>query len=243
MPIPKIQTPATLLTHSQPLIDNANNLTEQAEKAVVSNAEEFATATDFVKICQSQYNSAEEARKAVTGPLNDHIGWINDQFRPITNALKAAKDKVSVKAAAWKRDEDKRVREEEEAARKAAEEQALKDAEAASEAGDEVRAEAILDVAADTPAGPTKAPVARGSLTGATGSTRTNWKGEVKFDDVREVCKAIGAGDLPSNIIKDWNKTIMNGIAKQVGQEWPEDQDEGKHHGMTVKRDVGLAVR
>jgi len=243
MPIPKIQTPATLLTHSQPLIDNANNLTEQAEKAVVSNAEEFATATDFVKICQSQYNSAEEARKAVTGPLNDHIGWINDQFRPITNALKAAKDKVSVKAAAWKRDEDKRVREEEEAARKAAEEQALKDAEAASEAGDEVRAEAILDVAADTPAGPAKAPVARGSLTGATGSTKTNWKGEVKFDDIQEVCRAIADGKLPSNIIKEWAKKPMNDLAKQIGSEWPEDQDEGKHHGLTVTRDISLAVR
>jgi hypothetical protein len=119
MPTPKIQTPATLLTHSQPLIDNANNLTEQAEKAVVTNAEEFATATDFVKICKSQFDQAEDARKAITGPLNDHIKWINDQFRPITSAFSAAKEKVSVKAAAWKQAEDKRVREEEEAARKA----------------------------------------------------------------------------------------------------------------------------
>jgi hypothetical protein len=35
----------------------------------------------------------------------------------------------------------------------------------------------------------------------------------------------------------------MNGLAKQVGADWPEDQDEGKHHGMTVVRDVGLSVR
>jgi hypothetical protein len=243
MPIPKIQTPATLLTHSQPLIDNANNLTEQAEKAVVSNADEFATATDFVKICGSQFNSAEEARKAITGPLNDHIGWINDQFRPITSALTAAKAKVSQKAAAWKQEEDKRIREEEAAARKAAEEQAIKDAEAASEAGDEARAEAILDVAADTPAGPVKAPVARGSLTGATGSTKTNWKGEVKFDDIQEVCRAIADGKLPSSIIKEWAKKPMNDLAKQIGSEWPEDQNEGKHHGLTIKRDVALSVR
>ncbi len=240
---PKIQTPATLLTHSQPLIDNANNLTEQAERAVVTTPEEFASATDFVKICTSQYNQAEDARKAITKPLNDHVKWINAQFKPITDALTAAKKKVSEKAAAWKREEDKRIREEEEAARKAAEEQALKDAEAASEAGDEERAEKILDVAADTPAGPTKAPVARGALTGATGSTKTTWKGEVKLDDIQEVCQAIADGRLPSNMIKDWNKTVMNGIAKQVGAEWPEDQNEGKHHGLTVRRDVGLSVR
>jgi hypothetical protein len=243
MPTPKIQTPATLLTHSQPLIDNANNLTEQAEKAVVTNAEEFATATDFVKICKSQFDQAEDARKAITGPLNDHIKWINDQFRPITSAFSAAKEKVSVKAAAWKQAEDKRVREEEEAARKAAEEQALKDAEAASEAGDEERAEAILEVASETPAGPTKAPVARGQLTGATGSTKTNWKGEVKFDDIQEVCRAIADGKLPSSIIKEWAKKPMNDLAKQIGSEWPEDQNEGKHHGLTITKDVSLAVR
>lgn len=243
MPTPKIQTPATLLTQSQPLIDNANNLTDQAEKAVVTTSEEFATATDFVRICQGQANMAEDARKAIVGPLNAHVGWINDQFRPITDALKTAKDKVSVKAATWKRSEDKRVREEAAEQQRLADEQALRDAEAASEAGDDERAEAILEVAAETPAPISKAPAGRGSLTGATGSTRTNWKGEVKLDDIMSVCKAIAEGKLPSNIIKEWNKTVMNGLAKQVGTDWPEDQDEGKHHGMTVKRDVGLAVR
>ena len=243
LPTPKIQTPATLLTQSQPLIDNANNLTEQANKAVVSTAEEFSTATDFVSICQGQINQAEDARKAITGPLNDHIKWINDQFRPITNAVKTAKDIVSGKAATWKRAEDKRVREEAEEAQRKADEQAIKDAEAASEAGDDARAEAILEVAAETPAPIMKAPTARGTITGASGSTRTNWKGEVKLDDIMSVCKAIAEGKLPSNMIKEWNKTVMNSMAKQVGADWPEDQDEGKHHGMTVKRDVGLAVR
>ncbi len=240
---PMIQTPATLLTQSQPLIDNANNLTEQADKAVVSSTEEFATATDFVRICQGQINMSEDARKAIVQPLNDHVSWINDQFRPITSALKTAKDKVSAKAATWKRDEDKRVREEAAEQQRLADEQALKDAEAASEAGDEERADAILEVAAETPAPVSRAPAGRGTLTGATGSTKTNWKGEVKLDDIQEVCKAIAEGKLPSNIIKEWAKKPMNDLAKQVGADWPDDQDEGKHHGMTVKRDVGLAVR
>jgi hypothetical protein len=240
---PKIQTPATLLTQSQPLIDNANNLTAQAEKAVVSNAKEFATATDFVRICQGQLAQAEDARDSLVRPLNQHVKWINDQFRPITNALEAAKKKVSMKAATWKSAEDARVRKEEAEQRRLAEEQAIRDAEAAQEAGDEARAEAILSVAADTPIGPVKAQAARGTLTGAIGSTRTNWKGEVELDDITSVCKAIAEGKLPSNMIKDWNKTVMNALAKQVGEKWPEDQNEGKHHGMTVKRDVGLSVR
>ncbi len=240
---PKIQTPATLLTQSQPLIDNANNLTEQANKAMVSTVEEFATATDFVRICQGQINIAEDARKAIVGPLNDHVKWINLQFKPITEAVTKAKGIVSNKAAKWKSEEDERVRKAALEEQRLADEQALRDAEAASEAGDEERAEAILDVAAETPAPIMKAPVARGTLTGATGSTKTTWKGEVKFDDIQEVCKAIAEGKLPSNLIKEWSKKTMNDLAKQIGTEWPEDQKEGKHHGMTVKRDVGLSVR
>lgn len=243
MPSPKIQTPATLLTHSQPLIDNANNLTEQAERAVVSDAEEFANATDFIKICQGQFTMAEDARKAITGPLNEHVKWINAQFAPITSALTNAKDKVSVKAATWKQAEDKRVREEAAEAQRIADEQALKDAEAASEAGDDARAEAILEVAAETPAPVSKAPTARGTLTGATGGTRTDWKGEVKFDDIMDVCKGIVAGKLPINIVKEWNKTVMNALAKQVGADWPEDQTEGKYNGLTITKKVGMNVR
>jgi len=238
-----IQTPATLLTQSQPLIDNANNLTEQANKAVVSTTEEFATATDFVRICQGQINQAEDARKAITGPLNDHIGWINDQFRPITDAVKKAKQIVSTKAAKWKSEEDERVRQAAIEEQRLADEQALRDAEAASEAGDDERAEAILDVAAETPAPVMKAPAARGSLTGATGSTRTNWKGEVQYEDIKAVCQGIIDDHLPTNIIKDWNKTVMNAVAKRVGAEWPEDQKTGKHHGLTVNKDVSLSVR
>ncbi len=240
---PKIQTAATLLTQSQPLVDNANNLIEQANKAVVSTVEEFSTATDFVRICQGQLKQSEDARKAIVQPLNDHVKWINVQFKPITDLVTKAKAIVSTKAARWKSEEDERVRKAAIEEQRLADEQALKDAEAALEAGDEGRADAILEVAAETPAPVMKAPVARGSLTGATGSTRTNWKGEVKFDDVREVCKAIADGDLPANIVKEWSKTVMNGIAKQVGGEWPEDQKTGKHHGMTVNKEIGLSVR
>lgn len=240
---PKLQTPATLITQSQPYIDNANNLMEQADRAVVTTEEEFASATDFVKICQGQTNSLEDARKAITGPLNDHVKWINNQFTPIRDSITKAKKIVSDKAALWRREEDKRIREEAAKAQREADEQALKDAEAAAEAGDDKKADAILDVAAQTPAAPTRAAPIRGGLTGATGSTRTNWKGEVQYDNIQVVCQAIADGKLPTNIIKDWNKTVMNGVAKQVGANWPEEQDTGTHHGMTVTRDVGLSVR
>lgn len=240
---PTIQTPATLLTQSQPYVDNANSLKEQADRAKITDPDSFANATDFVKICQGQLKSLEDARKAITQPLNDHVKWINDQFRPIRQTIEAAKKTVSDRAATWKREDDKRIREEAETARKAAEEQAIKDAEEAVDAGDQERADKILDVAATTPAAEARAPTARGALTGATGGTRETWKGEVKFDDIQTVCRAIADGQLPTNLIKDWNKTVMNGVAKNVGKSWPDEKTEDKHHGLTIKRETGLNVR
>ena len=36
---PKIQTATTIATHSQPYVENANQLKEQAERAVISDQE------------------------------------------------------------------------------------------------------------------------------------------------------------------------------------------------------------
>ena len=168
--------------------------------------------------------------------------WINGQFSPIRTIIEQAKKTVSDRAAAWQKEEATRIRQEEEEARRKAEEEALKAAEEAAESGDEDRADRILDVASTTPA-KAPPPPTRGSLTGATGGTRETWKGEVEFDNIREVCRAIADGHLPTNIIKDWHKTNLNGIAKEVGKSWPQEQDTGSHHGLTIARVTGLNVR
>lgn len=231
---PKILTPAVLTTHALPFTTNANNLMEQAERAEIVGTEDFDRAVDHIKICQAQQNSAEEARKNLTAPLNNHVKWINQQFKPITDRLLAAKNLMKDKAGAWKVAEDKRIAEEEERARKEAEDQALKDAQEAADAGDDEKAEAIMTSAADTPEGKTTAPTGRGTFTGASGGIRKTWSGEVA--DVKLVCAAICDGVLPEEIIKQFSQLELNKYAKAI-------KVEGVTNGIKIVERKDMAVR
>ncbi len=231
---PKILTPAVLTTHALPFTTNANNLMEQAERADITDMESFERAVDHIKICGSQHESAEDARKALTSPLNNHVKWINDQFRPITARLNQAKELMKGKAAKWKLAEDERVAAEEKRLREEAEEQAIKDAEDAIESGDPEKGEAIIDAAAATPQGETKAPTGRGAYTGASGSIRKTWVGEVT--DVKMVCEAVSRGILPESIIKEFSKKELNAYAKLHGK-------EEVVNGITITEKKDMAVR
>ncbi len=231
---PKILTAAVLTTHALPFTTNANNLMQQAERAQVVDIESFERAVDHIKICGSQHTSAEDARKALTAPLNNHVKWINDQFRPITDLLNKAKKLMKEKGGKWKSEEDARVAAKEKQQREAAEEQAIKDAEEAIESGDSDKADAIIDAAAATPKGETKAPTGRGEWTGASGSIRKTWVGEVH--DVQQVCDAIGRGFLPGSIVKEFSKKSMNEFAKLTGV-------EGKKFGIRITEKKEMTVK
>ncbi len=231
---PKILTAAVLTTHALPFTTNANNLMQQAERAQVVDIESFERAVDHIKICGSQHTSAEDARKALTAPLNNHVKWINEQFRPITDLLNKAKKLMKEKGGKWKSEEDARVAAKEKQQREAAEEQAIKDAEEAIESGDTEKGEAIIDAAAATPHGETKAPTGRGEWTGASGSIRKTWVGEVH--DAASVCEAIAEGRLPVSIIKEFSKKEMNAYAKTT-------EKEGISNGIKITEKKEMSVK
>ncbi len=231
---PKILTPAVLTTHALPFTTNAENLMEQADRAVIESQEDFDRSVDHIKICQAQHTSAEEARKNLTAPLNQHVKWINAQFKPITDQLAKAKQLMKDKAAVWKVAEDQRIKEEEERARKEAEDQALKDAQEAADAGDDEKAEAIMTSAADTPEAKQTAPTGRGTFTGASGGIRKTWSGEVV--DVKLVCAAIADGVLPEEMIKQFSQLELNKYAKGVNV-------ESTTNGIKITERKDMAVR
>ncbi len=231
---PKILTPAVLTTHALPFTTNANNLMEQAERAEIIDMESFERCVDHIKICQSQRTAAEDARKSLTAPLNNHVGWINDQFRPITDRLDQASKLMKGKGSKWKVEEDARVAAEEARVRQEAEDQAIKDAEEAAAQGDDDKAEAIIDAAADTPKGVTKAPTGHGAHTGASGGIRKTWVGEVA--DVKMVLAAICDDALPMTIIKEFSKKELNAYAKL-------QEKEGIVNGIKITEKKEMAVR
>ena len=229
---PKIQTPTTLATQITPFTSNANELMAQAERAVIDSPETLATAVDFIKICQSQNTRAEDMRTSLVKPLNDHVKWINAQFKPITTRIDEARLVMKKKAGTYQDAEEKRLAEEAEAERVRQEELAIEQAEIAAESGDEETAEAILDVAVSTPEKDVKAPTGRGELTGASGSSRGTWKGQL--DDVKAVCAAVAAGELPKEIISV-SKSGMNKVAN-------EQKKKGVYKGIEIIFDKQIVV-
>lgn len=234
MSTPKIYSAGELGTQIMPFTNNANELVEQAKRAEVKDQESFDMSVDFIKICNSQLNRKEEMRKQLTKPLNDHIKWINDQFRPVTERIEEAKKIMNQKATDYQVAEQQRREAEAKAERERQEELALQEAEQASERGDEATSEAILDVASETPEQPAKAQTGRGSYTGATGSLRGTWKGEVV--DVKAVCQAIIDGEIPATVIKEFSRSELNKIAKAHGT-------EEVFHGIKCYEDKSVTVR
>lgn len=234
MTTPKIYTPGELGTQIVPFTNNANNLIDQAQRAEINDQETFDMSVDFIKICNAQLQRKEEMRKSLVKPLNDHVKWINDQFRPITEQLERAKKIMNDKATEYQVAEQKRIEEEAEAERKRQDDLALEQASEAAERGDQTTSEAILDVASETPEQPAKAPAGRGSHTGASGSLRGQWKGEVV--DVKAVCQAIIDGKIPANVIKEFSRSELNKIAKDHGT-------EEVFHGIKCYEDKSVTVR
>lgn len=233
MSTPVIQTPASLLTHSQPSITNANNLLEQSRRAELKTKEDFDNCTDAVKICNNELKRVDEALHKLIDPLTAHVEWIRAQFRPITATIEEAKQNFKDKGLAWKKVEDARLAAEQDELRRKAEEQAIADAEAAQNAGDTARADALLDLAASTPV-VTHEVKGRGSYTGASGGVKRVWKGEV--EDLREICRAVADNKLPLSVIKEISKTEMNRIANNI-------KVEGSYHGIKIFEKEDLNVR
>jgi hypothetical protein len=195
----------------QPFETAAVELGTQVERANVIDADSAARMTDLIKIAKAQYARAEDARKKLTGPLNQHIKWINGQFKPATDALKVIERDGKAKLGAWQREEEARQRAEAEAARKKAEDEALAAAERAHADGDESAAEVALNRAANVPEAPKAAPT-RGQY-GGSSSLRRIWRAEIT--NLPEFLRAVAAGRAPIERVSI-NNAALHRLAVQT---------------------------
>jgi colicin import membrane protein len=120
----------------------------------VRTAEEAARAKEFLSQLAAEKRRSERARTALVKPLNDHVKFINAQFRPTTDALEVADGIVRRRILEYREEKERAAREEQERLdaerkqreEKAAEEHRRAEAEAAAEreraARDAAKAEA-----------------------------------------------------------------------------------------------------
>jgi len=158
-------------------------LLEQAQRAEVIDQGTASRMTDLLGVVKARLKASEDARTALVKPLNDHVKWINTQFKGSTGDLTEADHIGRGKLSRYLAEQDRAEAAKAAALRKEAEDRAIADAEAAEAAGRSAEAEQLMDTAAAIPDAPKAAPT-RGSF-GASAGTTKRWTFEV--DDIRQV--------------------------------------------------------
>jgi len=93
------------------LISESSNIIEQANQLVIKNQQDMEAAINVSKTIRETIKAAEEERKSLVKPLNDHVSMINNRYKTrITDILTKAKSLLDQKMLAWQRAENERVR-------------------------------------------------------------------------------------------------------------------------------------
>jgi len=228
----QIMSPESLGKATGPIVSKGANLLEQVGRVVIIDDDVLATAGDLAKVINTQIKKSDEARTALVKPLNDHVKWINTQFKETVGPLNTAKADLKVKMDEYVSARAIRQEAAAEEARKLAEKEALERAEQAEKDGDTDTAEAIVEAAADLPDTVAKAPIARGDL-GASTSAKTNWLGEVV--NLNEFLQAIIDGNIPPDFI-EIKQAKLNALAVSR-------KVEKTNFGIKLYKKISAAVR
>jgi len=159
------------------IMTDADNLLAQCERMEIANAEDMAKAGDLVKLISGQVKKSEDARKSLVSPLNAHVKFINDQFKPVKAQLDSAKKIAQGKMNEFAQWVEKQRKEAEAAERQKQEEIALEAARKAEEEGNDEKAEEVLAEVIEFKQKPAESQKEYGNY--ATTSTRKTWKLEV----------------------------------------------------------------
>lgn len=197
---------------------NVSNIMQQVGRMTITNDDEYAKGGDMIKIITTQKNKLEDARKVLVGPLNEHVKFINNEFKKQTSqlddAVKSARQKMSAYAV---EQEKKRMAEERE--RKAREEQAaLELAAKAEQMGMKDTAEEVLNKAVEAPTADTRQKTVRGNY------------GSTTFVKKVKKWKVVEANKVPREYLQLNEQKITQAMRDDVpvpGIEYYEDTQVG----------------
>lgn len=184
----KAQAEMAVTTNETPftkLATRVAKLLKAAQIAVINSDEMKDNGVDLNKLISTAYKKAEEMRLEEVAPLKQAAEKIDASYRPLKADLKTAQTLIKGKLDVYLDEQERIAAEQAAIARRAAEEQALRDAEAAQAAGNAKKADEILTQAVEAPAliSVAPAPVARGEIGGY--SRRSDWTFEV--EDISKV--------------------------------------------------------
>jgi hypothetical protein len=145
---PPVMVSSVMAAEIVRFVTESNKALEQAERAVVNSQESAGKAADLLKAITSTLGTQDAARKVHTAPLDAFKAKVMKFYGLAQTNLELAKSILKDKASVYARAEQARLEREAANARKAAEEEATRMAEAQAALGDQEGADQILEEAA-----------------------------------------------------------------------------------------------
>lgn len=220
MAVEVVRPDARTIEAANASMSRAELLLAEAEAARIIDSITAQEAADLRNTINADEKASEAARTALVKPLNDHVKWINDQFRPASTLRQKALDILRRTLAAW---DDKQRQEREEAERRLREEQAREQRRLEAEAA-EAEARGNIDQADEFSARAETVAMAPTNLpppeTPAGISYRTTYRAEVI--DLGELLLAVLEGKVPPGAVVP-DMRYINAAARSLkgGVHWP----------------------
>lgn len=227
--------PMELIRQVTPFVENANELSEQAKRAVIASDDAYNKGSEFLSTCTQQHAAIEQIRTTAKKPVDDFARFIQSQCVPAQGLLSGAKNTVSLLMLAYRKKVEADRAAAAEIIRKSQEDEALKLSEQEEAKGNTGVAAAILDAATTMPAPRVAAPIggARTNSFGRSTGVSSRWVGSPA--EPMAVLAAIIKGTIPVSVI-DWNQAELNKVAKAVGV-------AGTFNGLKVEKSETLQQR
>lgn len=201
----------------QKIVNNAQELVAQASRVVIASNEDNEKASDLVKFIKTCFKKAEDDRKSITDPLNAVIKNINARYKLITEPLLNAEHEVKTAMLTFSQ-EQRRIAEQKERDRRAAEEAALLEQAAKAEQENKpVDADMLLDQAAEVNSAPVvvqQPQTVRGDY-GSSSSIKKTWT--YRVTDIKALAAAHPELVLENSPVI--RQRIREGIREMAGVE------------------------
>ena len=101
------------------LVENkVSLLIKKVNSFVIENIDSVEVASNFLKVIKNMENKIENKRLEFTSPLNQSLKAINDTFRKLKEPLEQARKSLANKILFWRKEEEEKIRKEEDRRRK-----------------------------------------------------------------------------------------------------------------------------
>lgn len=100
------------------VIKETKDLTEVASSLEIKSSEDAEKATVLLSQIKKAFKNAEDVRLTFTKPINESLNAINKKFKEATQPLIQSETVIKNKILTWRREENEKLRKEEERRRK-----------------------------------------------------------------------------------------------------------------------------